>query len=97
MSGIPSQSFAFNVDDVTYTLAMPLTISQSLRLRRELGWSQPQLIGELKSPDLDVMAVCVWLSRLQAGEDVSFDSVAAGISYDSKLTVGVVEDDHPEL
>ena len=94
---VQAQSFVFNVDDVPYALSMPLTIAQSMRMRRELGWSQPQLIEELKSPDLDVMAVCVWLSRVQSGEDVAFETVAASVTYESKLSIGLVEDDHPEL
>lgn len=96
MSGTNGQSFAFNVDDKTYTLALPLTIANSIRLRTELGWSQPQLMGFMQSPDLDVMAVCVWLARLQAGDDVSFAEVSKSISYDSKFSVGLAEDDHPE-
>lgn len=97
MSDSTGSSFAFNVDDVSYTLAMPLTIAQSMRLRSEIGISQPQLIDFMKSPDLDLMAVCVWLARLQAGDDVKFETVAAGITYESSLSVGVLEDDHPEL
>lgn len=94
---VQAQSFAFNVDGVTHTLAMPLSITHSMRMRAEIGISQPELMAYMAKPDLDCMAVCVWLARLQAGESVTFAAVADSITYESELSIGVVEDEHPEL
>ena len=85
------------VDGTGYPLSLPLTIGHSMKLRSATGWSQPELMDFLSKPDLDVLAVCVWLARVQAGESVEFDAVAATITYDSVLAVDFGEDDeHPE-
>lgn len=85
------------VDGDRRSLTFPLTIEHSLGLRRQLGWSQQELLEQLTRPDLDVIAVCVWLSRVQAGETVSFAEVAGGLSYESKFELDFGgADDHPE-
>lgn len=90
------QSFTLSVDGAKHTLTLPLSIADTIKLRSEVGWSQAQLFEFLKSPDLDTFAICVWLARLQSGETVTFQTVAAGITYASKLEIGAAEDDHPE-
>lgn len=91
-----TKSFAFTLNGVAHTLAIPLAIKDTIRLRSEVGWSQAQLLEFLKDPDLDTFAVCVWLARLQAGETIAFDVVAEMVTYESALAIAPVEDDHPE-
>ena len=73
------------VDETSYTFR-PSEVSavDSAMVRREVGMSLQSIMGAaLKDPDIDVIAAIVWLARRQAGEDVSFEDVASGLTYDS--------------
>lgn len=94
---LKTQAFALTVDGVAHTLVLPLIIRHIIRLRSEVGWSQQELCEFVAKPDLDVFAVCIWLARLQAGENISFHVVADSLSYANEFAIGVAEDDHPQL
>lgn len=81
-----------------------VTARQAGMLRRETGFSFRRLMVEAENdPDLDVIAAFVWLARLQAGEDVSYATVADALGYESEieeLTAGDAEaasEDLPSL
>lgn len=93
---VKAQSFTLTVDGVNHTMVLPLAIMHTIRLRTEVGWSQPQLLEYLKDPDLDTFAACLFMACLQAGEVVTFEQIANGLNYDSKIAIGVAEDDLPE-
>lgn len=69
---------------------------QSGMLRRQAGMTLGGLMDAAnENPDLDVVAMLVWLARLQAGDDVTFDEVAEAITFESDFAMGD-DDDAPE-
>lgn len=75
------------VNDVDYVLRPnEITAKQTAALRRETGVSLQALMKQAETdPDIDTIAALVWLARLQTGETVAFDDVAAEIGYDSTI------------
>lgn len=72
------------VDGQPYTLRLgEMTAALVRELRAETGRSFTTFMGDLggSDPDLDVIAVIVWLARRQAGETVTLADVEAGLTY----------------
>lgn len=81
-----------------------LSAKDAAALRRETGMSLAGVLrAGMEDPDLDIFAAMAWLARRQAGEDVSFEEVAAEFTYDrdyeqSDDPADAVEDgDSPEV
>ena len=64
------------------------TAVDASRVRRETGLSLRDVFGVTAngSPDLDSIAVVVWLSRVKSGEpNLTFEDVASQISYSAMV------------
>lgn len=65
-----------------------LTALQLGQLRKEVGRTLKVLYAEMaEDPDLDTLAVFVWLAKLQRGEKATFDAVAESIGYGTEFAV----------
>jgi hypothetical protein len=83
-----------NLDDETYVLhPAEVNAKQSGMLRRQAGMTLGGLMDAAnEDPDLDVVAMLVWLARLQRGDEVTYDEVAEAITFESDIALG---DDAP--
>lgn len=62
-------------------------------MRRQTGYTFLRLMLELhQSPDIDLAAIAVWLSRRSRGEVVTLAEVQRSISYDDVVWAGDIED-----
>lgn len=97
MTPAKSVSFTIAVDGTDYLLTFPLEVRHSMKLRSATGWSQMEFMKFFENPDIDLVAVGVWLAQIQAGTFIDFDVVADKITYASKLDIKFGgDDDHPE-
>lgn len=100
-AGADEHSIVFQIDGADFTLYPNLVDSAGARaVREQTGMSYRKVLANLEDdPDIDLVAVLVWVARCQAGEKINFDEVAAGIDYTSKIDVQTAEqpvgDDHP--
>lgn len=91
----------FKIDGGDFTLYPNLVDSAGARaVREQTGMSYRKVLANLEDdPDIDLVAVLVWVARCQAGEKINFDEVAASIDYNSKIDVQTsdapLEVDHP--
>lgn len=101
-----SPGMKIEVDGRTFIVRQADVSPRQVReLRRETGFSWAGLGRELqRDPDLDLIGALIWLARRIDGEDVSYDDVLDGLSYDADMKIGVEdkrtkpdsEDEHPE-
>ncbi len=83
------------VDDTEYVLRLDeISAADVMLCRRTTGRSLQSLMRAAdEDPDVDVIAVLVWLARRQAGESkLAFDDVLAEITYQAEIGV---DDDEP--
>lgn len=75
------------VDDDVYTVSpADLTGLDEARIRATTGLSLNKLIDQLHDdPGLDSLGGFMWVARMQAGDDVSYEDVLASISYASGI------------
>lgn len=72
-----------------------VTAMQSGMLRRQAGMTLGGLMDAAnEDPDLDVVAMLIWLARLQRGDDVSYAEVAEAITFENEFEMGD-DDDAP--
>lgn len=92
---------SITLDGHTYTVQMgDLTALDARALRRETGYSFPQLmmVAASDANDLDVLAAVIWFARYVNGEkSLTFEDVAGDITYDviDRITVGEPEVEEP--
>jgi len=106
---LPGTSRRAAADEVTLTVKVdgtphtfrPTEMTARLvgDLRRATGMGVNGLmqlaIGD--DPDIDILAAIVWMARRQAGEAVTYETVADSITYDSDLEpVDEVADEDPD-
>lgn len=100
-AGADEATVTLSLDGVQHVLYPNLLTAQDLgAVRGQVGMSLRKLIECAQDdPDLDIIAALIWVARCQGGESVTFDEVAAGITYQSKLDVAEssepVSADHP--
>lgn len=85
-------------DGRTYVIRQSdLTPRDVVALRKETGFAG--WLGLLETADsgfdLDVLAAFLWLARRHDGDDVSYESVLDGMSYDAQLDVKVEDKRKP--
>lgn len=76
------------LEDTVYDFyPMRLTPLDVSAMRRETGFTMPKLFEAVQAePDIDVLAVLVWLARRTAGERMlKFETVANTITYESQF------------
>jgi hypothetical protein len=99
--GANELSVKITIDGDAYTLYPNLLTADGVRaVREQTGSSVRKLITMAEDdPDIDIIAALVWVARCQAGDDVDFATVAAAISYETKLDIEELETemdaDHP--
>jgi hypothetical protein len=100
-----SPGMKIEVDGRTYIVRESDLSPRDIReLRRETGFSWAGLGRELqRDPDIDLIGALVWLARRLDGDQVSYDEVLDGLSYDSDLNLSLedkrgekAEGDSPE-
>lgn len=77
-----------NVDGTPY-VCRPAEVTARIAgdLRRQSGLSVRGVMAAAgEDPDLDTIASLVWIARRQAGEYVTWDEVADGITYTSDIS-----------
>jgi hypothetical protein len=87
------------VDGVRYPLAFDaISAKVAGDCRRACGMSPRQLVDALQqSPDIDLVAALMWLSRRQNGEPgVSYDDIAQALTYDTDLGFADDADEDPD-
>lgn len=103
-------SITIKVDEVAYTLwPGELTAADSSALRRATReqWGVPVSIQRLLSsvlagtddtiePDIDAVAMVVWLARRQTGDPVTLDVVMASITFDSSFEIDNERQEDPD-
>ena len=92
---------SITLDGVKYTLRMgDLTALDARALRRETGYSFPQLMMLVASDasDIDLLAAAIWFARYVGGEkSLTYEDVAAETGYDVIDRIEVGEPDEGEL
>lgn len=104
-------TITIEVDGTPHTLRpgelSALDVSAVRRATREL-WGEPVSVQRLLSsvlageddslePDIDAVAVIVWLARRQTGEQCSLSDVMGSITFDTELGLGEEDDDADPL
>lgn len=94
--------FSFYVDKRLVTFRRgEMTGLMSAKVRKETGMSFVAVLSLIETdPDMDLVAILVWVSRMQSGETVSFEDVASEINYDTEYDFDgeaePAEEDSPE-
>jgi hypothetical protein len=75
------------VDNETYVVRQDeVTALDASQLRRATGYSFSGLMQAAQTDaDIDVIAAFVWLARRQRGEKITFEKVAASITFNSEV------------
>lgn len=84
------QGFVVSVGGEQFTVRLgDMTALDTMALRRETGFTFLTLTKALEeAPDLDLIAVLVWLARRTSGEKtLAFNDVAATIDYESEIDI----------
>ena len=91
---IRKQRLVLHVDDAEYVLrATDVTPALAGEYRRQTGLTVLATVGALYAdPDLDVVASAVWLARRLAGDSVTWDEVAEGMSWDQAIWMSHEDD-----
>ena len=76
-------------------LPSQMTGLDSAELQRQAGFSERDLIGRLAPDRMDLAAAAavVWLARRHAGEQVTYDEVAAGLTLGDETVVTMADID----
>lgn len=103
-------SITITIDDQPYTLhpgeLSALDVSAARRATREV-WGEPVSVQRLLTsvlagtdetlePDIDAIAVIVWLARRQNGDPATLSEVMESITFDSEFAVDSEEAQDPD-